>query len=251
MFTEITNLMGTMDDKFKTHLDEAQAKLGIDIGKDLASALGTDFAVAIENASLPIPGWIAAAEVYKPGTLDGTIAKLVDAHNAELPAEYQSRKLVMGQQTIEGRLWMTIKAAGAPMTLYWTYDRGYVVMSTDLGVAQRALKTRDGGFALTRSAKFVQYMPASAGVHPSGFLWLNMKGALEGLTAVVSNDALKSIAQDRDPILVVVSGETERIRVASRTRLTSLILDGMLAGTAADASSMKLNRKIQKNAASN
>lgn len=251
MFTEITNLMGSLDAKTKSELDEAQRKLGIDIGKDLASALGTDFAIAVENANIPIPGWIAAAEVYKPGTLDGTIAKLVEAYNAELPAEYQARKLVMGQETIEGRLWMTIKAAGAPMTLYRTYDRGYVVMSSDLAVAQRALKTRDGGFALTRSAAFLSHMPSAAGVHPSGFLWMNMKGALEGLTSVVSSEALKSIAKDRDPVLVVVSGETERIRVASRTRLTSLILDGMLAGTAADDSSMKFNRKIKKNAASN
>lgn len=251
MFTEITNLMGSVDPKFKSELEQAQNKLGIDIGKDLASALGTDFAVAVENANIPIPGWIAAAEVYKPGTLDGTIAKLVEAYNAELPAEYQSRKLVMGQETIEGRMWMTVKAAGAPITLYRTYDRGYVVMSSDLAVAQRALKTRDGGFALTRSAAFLSQMPSAAGVHPSGFLWMNMKGALEGLTSVVSSEALKSVAKDRDPILVVVSGETERIRVASRTRLTSLILDGMLAGTAAEGSSMKFNRKIKKNAASN
>ncbi|WP_321470304.1 FecR domain-containing protein [uncultured Paludibaculum sp.] len=251
MFSEITNLMGSMSPQFKQHLDEAQAKLGISFADDLAAALGTDFAVAVENANIPIPGWTAAMEVYKPGTLDGTIAKIVDAYNSELPAEYQSRKLSITQQTVDGRLWMTLKAAAAPMTLYWTHDRGYVVMSSDLAVAQRALKTRDGGFTLTRSAAFVRQMPSTAGVHPSGFLWMNLKGALEGLSSVVTSSALQTIAKDRDPILVVVNGETERIRVASRTRLTSLILDGMLAGTAADASSIKLNRKMKQNAASN
>lgn len=250
MFSELTNLMGSVNPKFQSELAEAQSKLGIDFANDLASALGTDFAVAIETASLPLPGWIAAAEVYKPGTLDGTIAKMVEAFNAQVPAEYQSRKLTMGQQTIDGRLWETVKPAGAPTTLYWTYDRGYIVMSTDLAVAQRALKTRDGGFTLTRSAQFTRLLPAATGVHPSGFLWMNTKGALDSLSAVVSSPALKSLSQDRDPILVVVNGETERIRVASRTRLTSLILDGMLAGTAADKGSMQVDRKIKANAAS-
>lgn len=250
MFSEITNLMGSLNPKFKQELAEVQAKTGIDFANDLASALGTDFAVSVENANLPLPGGILAMEVYKPGTLDGTIAKMVDAYNAQVPADYQSRKLSVSQQTIEGRLWMSVKAAGAPMTLYWTYDRGYLVMSADLAVAQRALKTRDGGFTLTRSAAFVRQMPSAAGVHPSGFLWMNMRGALEGLTSVVSNPELKTLAQDRDPILVILNGETERIRVASRTRLTSLILDGMLAGTAADGSSIQTNRKMKRNAAS-
>ena len=34
----------------------------------------------------------------------------------------------------------------------------------------------------------------------------------------------------RDPVLIVVDGEMERIRATGRTRLTSLMLDLMLAG---------------------
>jgi hypothetical protein len=39
---------------------------------------------------------------------------------------------------------------------------------------------------------------------------------------------VQRLAGSRDPVLIVVDGETERIHAASRTRLTSLILDLML-----------------------
>ena len=67
------------------------------------------------------------------------------------------------------------------------------------------------------------------------------------------NPALKAFANDREPILLVINGETERIRAASRTRLTSLVLDGLLAGAAAQkqpASSKTLVTKMRADAAS-
>jgi hypothetical protein len=53
---------------------------------------------------------------------------------------------------------------------------------------------------------------------------------------MIPNPAIQKMAADRDPVLVVLNGETERIRVASRTRITSLLLDMMTTGSALGAS---------------
>jgi hypothetical protein len=65
-------------------------------------------------------------------------------------------------------------------------------------------------------------------LHHSGFFWLNTNGILADLAGLVQNPGLKGLMASREPLLIVLDGETERIRAASRNRLTSLILDAML-----------------------
>ncbi|MBI5083054.1 MAG: FecR domain-containing protein [Acidobacteria bacterium] len=231
IYAEIMAMATSKNPDAEAKLKELEAKLGISVANDIAAAIGTDFAVALERPGVPVPGVVAAIEVYKPGTLDGTIAKVVDAANRE-PA-MQGKQITLAQESAGGRLWMSLKPSTGLQTLYWTYDQGYMVLSNDRGLAERAIQTRNGGFALVRAANFQQQMPSSAGLHPSGFFWLNTKGALEGvlkqLPAGGQMDAFRKLASDRDPLLVVFSGEKERIHAASRTRLTSLVFDAMMA----------------------
>jgi len=249
VFDEIVAMMSQGQPAFADELRKFEAESGINVANDIASSLGTDFAVAVETAALPLPGSLAAIEVYKPATLDATVRQLVEAFNNKLTAEHQGLKLALTQQTIDGRVWMSLTTASSPVTVYWTYDRGYMIMSNERGVAVRAIQNRNGGFALVTSATFRQQLPTGSGLHPSGFLWFNLKGALQGLLSQATNPLLRKISEDRDPILIVVNGETERIRAASRTRLTSLVLDGMLAGSVMGASSTP-NATMRKHGAS-
>ncbi len=234
LYDEIVARLTAAKPEFPAPLQEIEAKLGINVGNDLAAALGTDFAVGVE-AMTPLPAWVAAAEVYKPGTLDGTIAKLVDTFNAELKPDQQDKRLTLSTATENGLVFKSLKSAASQMKVVWTYDRGYMVISSETGLAAKAIKTRSGGFPLVRSAAFTAQLPSASGVSPSGFAWLNTKGALTSLTALIPNPAIQKMAADRDPILVVLNGETERIRLASRTRITSLLLDMMTTGSALGA----------------
>ncbi|HEY3443764.1 MAG TPA: FecR domain-containing protein [Paludibaculum sp.] len=234
LYDEIVARLTKEKPEFPAHLAEIEAKLGINIGNDIASALGTDFALGVENMT-PLPGWVAAAEVYKPGTLDGTIAKLVDAFNNELKADQQNKRLTLATVTQDGQVWKSLKSAASQAQVVWTYDRGYMVLSNDIGLGAKAILTRSGGFPLVRSTAFTAQLPSASGVSPSGFAWLNTKGALSSLTAMIPNQAIQKMAADRDPVLVVLNGETERIRLASRTRITSLLLDMMSTGSALGA----------------
>jgi hypothetical protein len=111
---------------------------------------------------------------------------------------------------------------------------------------ERAIATREGGFPLVRTAAFREQMPAATGVHPSGFLWVNVKGALADVVNALPYPGLKQLVANREPVLVAFNGETERIRAASRTRLTSLILDAMMSGAAAGGESKAQLRKVAR-----
>ena len=112
----------------------------------------------------------------------------------------------------------------------WTYDGGFMVAASDRATAERAIATRSGGSALVWSPAFQGQLPASAGMHPSAFAWLNTKGAL-GIFSALSQSRSQGVAkllEGRDPVLVVFDGKPDLIHAASRTRLSGVILDAMV-----------------------
>jgi hypothetical protein len=163
-----------------------------------------------------------------PVVIDSSLGKLVEAFNAELGPDEQSKRIVVGQESAGGRTWSTMKPGGLPLSIIWTYDRGYLVAASDRGVAERAIATRNGGAPLVWSPEFLGQLPSSAGLHPSAFAWLNAKGALGMLATLAASPALAELAAGRDPILVVFDGTPEQIHAASRTRVAGLIMNVML-----------------------
>ena len=103
-----------------------------------------------------------------------------------------------------------------------------MVAASDRATALRAITTRNGGTPLIWSSSFQEQLPVSAGLHPSGFAWLNTKGTLQSLANMVPNTALRELITERDPILVAFDAESEQIRAVSRTRLSSVVMDMML-----------------------
>ncbi len=211
---------------FPTNLAQAEAKLGISFTNDLARALGGESAVAIEGISVSGPVWSMATLVNDQLTLNNTIRKLIDFTNAELTRAGKTDIIKIETESIDGRTWTTIKFPQAPSSITWTYDNGYMVAGSDRGAAARAVATRNGGSPLIYSAAFKQQLPPS--MHPSGFAWLNAKGALQSLPALSQNPVIQKLIAEKDPILVLSSGTPEQIRVVSRTRVTDLILNLML-----------------------
>lgn len=226
-FDELLSIAGE-GSEFANHIREFETKTAVSIADDIASSLGTDFTFSIEQPSLPAPGWVAVFEVINPGALDDAARRLVDAYNTELGPEHADRTMSLTQETVNGRSWNIVGSANSPIKLSWTYDRGYMIASTDRAVATRAIAVRESGTSLVHSARFQERYPVAANLHSSGFFWLNTNGVLADMASLVNSAALQRLAGSRDPVLFVVNGEMERIHAASRTRLTSLILDLML-----------------------
>jgi hypothetical protein len=228
MFEEILALPTRSDPSVAGRLAQVESALGVSFTNDLAASIGTESAFGLENISTSGPAWIMAALVNNPATLDTSIRRLVEAWNAERAREGQPQSIAIDQETVDGRTWTSMKSSSAPLAIVWTYDRGYMVAGSDRGIALRAIATRNGGSPLVWSQEFQRQLSASSGLHPSGFAWLNTKGAFQSYAALISNPAIRSLIMERDPILVVFNATEEQIRAVSRTRLSGLIMDMML-----------------------
>ena len=228
LFQEFTTLMTREEEPFVSDLALADGKLGAGFMDNLAKAMGTEAAFALNGFSVNGPTWVMAALANNPTVIDSSIQKLMETFNAQLGPEDQDKRIVVGQETANGRVWSTMKPASFPFGVTWTYDGGYMVAASDRASAERAIATRNGGSQLVWSPEFLGQLPSSAGMHPAAFAWLNTKGALGIFSALAPNPALTELLAGRDPILVVFDGTAEQIHAASRTRLTGLIMDLML-----------------------
>ncbi len=227
LFDSLMDTLSRLAPESIAHLREFEQKTGVNFANDIMGALGTDYAYAIETPTLPIPGWIAAAEVYRPASLDESLRRFVEAFNRET----NSQKLVLATETTGGRTWTTLRsAATSAMSLQMTYDRGYLLMGTDRATLVKAIQTRAGGFPLVRSAKFRNQLPTGFGVHQSAFLWINTTESVRQMLSAVNSGPLTTLLQSREPLLILVNGETERIAASSRNRITGMIFDLLLAG---------------------
>jgi hypothetical protein len=229
-FEEFLELAVQAKPEIRQELADLEAKAGVRVAEDVAAALGTDFTFAVERPSIPLPGWVAAIEVNQPSVLDAAVRRIVEAVNREVGPTGQAPRLVLAQEAADGRTWTSLRNTKLGLTLYWSYDRGYWVLSLDRGLAAQAIATRASGVPLVRSELFRAQLPASSGLRQSGFLWFNPQGPLADVAALMGGEQLKALLQSREPILLVVNGETERIRLASRTRLMSMLLTMTMAG---------------------
>ncbi|NWF84533.1 MAG: FecR domain-containing protein [Bryobacteraceae bacterium] len=231
VFDELASTVGKFDKGFEKAIGELEARGGINFSNDIAAAVGNDFTFALMPPALPLPGWFFAIEVYNPAGLNSAIEHIIEMSNRELAANKSNVKIALKREVVDGREWLSIDTGNELTKVTWTYDRGYMVMSTDRAIARKAIDTRNGGFPLIHSGLFRQELPPSSSVHQSAFLWVNTQGSLSSLAGLAPNPSIKSLLEDSRPTLVVIDGETERIRAVSRTRLTSLVLDMLASGT--------------------
>lgn len=222
LFEEVTLLSNA-----QIALAQAESQLGIGFAKSLAAAVGTESAFALEGFGVTGPAWMMAMLANDPAVIDASVRKLVDVYNGEVAASDPLKKITIEQETVDGRVWTTLKPGILPVAITWTYDRGYLVAGSDRGIAARAIATRNGGSPLVWSPAFQQQLPSSSGLHPAGFVWLNTKGIFQSLAMLVQNAAIQKLLAERDPILVAFDGSSEQIHAASRVRISGLIIDMM------------------------
>ena len=226
-FDELVNLAGRIAPGALGDLREFERATGINVSGEVVAAIGTDFSLSLERIGAPMIGWVGAIEVYSPAAVDLLVQRFIDAVNKDAKL-----KVAWSKETVNGRTWMSVANSSQPATIQWTYDRGYMVFGNDRALAIRAIAARSAGTPLVRSASFREIQPTTGTVHNSGFVWLNTRGALGMLLAASGSQvpaAFQSLLGSRDPVLIALNGETERIALFSRTRLTSLLIDLMLA----------------------
>jgi hypothetical protein len=228
LFQEFTTMMMARNATFEANLAKVDETLGAGFVANLTTSLGNEAAFSVNGFSVSGPQWSMVALAYNPTVIDSSLRKFMDVFNTALPLDQQANRVVFEEETVNGRVWNTMRAGSLPLSVTWTYDAGYMVAASDRATAQRAIATRNGGSQLVWSPEFLNQLPASAGMHPSGFGWLNTKGALETLATFAPSPTIGKLLAERDPVLVVFDGKPDQIHGASRTRFPGLILNVML-----------------------
>ena len=228
LFQEFSGLMSKQQPSFQRDLARLEETLGAGFAASLTAAMGTEAAFALQGFSASGPAWVMVALANDPGVIDHSLSKVVETLNAELGPGEQSKRATLARESAGGRLWTSLKAGDFPFGVTWTYDGGYLVAASDRGTAERAIATRNGGSALVWSPAFQGQLPASAGIHPSAFAWINTKGALGILSALSPSPAVNAVLAEQDPVLIAFDGKPDQIHVASRTRLSGVIIDAMM-----------------------
>jgi hypothetical protein len=235
MFDELIERLGAMNPETLRQLRELEAKAGINFSADIASAFGSDASFAIEAMTVPVPTWIAAVEVYNASNIDRALRLLVDAARREMPNA--SHLPTWRQEVLNGRTWGELSLGGTAAAIHYTVDRGYLVAGSDRGAVNRAIQTRDGGMTLTQSTLFRSRLPQSDSAHQSGFFWVNPTAQVQEMAKAMSGKSspipgLTQFLQSREPVLISLQAKAEQIVVASRTRITSVLLDAMMLSAA-------------------
>jgi hypothetical protein len=228
LFEELTAQITRSEPDFERGLATMDEKLGAGFVQNLTAALGTEAALGVTGLSTSGPTWVMASLAHNPPVIDSSLQKLMDTFNAELAPDEQDQRVVFGQENAGGRVWNTVTGGSLPFGVTWTYDGGYMVAASDRATAERTIATRNGGSPLVWSQEFRGQLPASAALHPSAFVWLNTKGALEMFSTFAPSPAAASLLAERDPMLAIFDVSPEQIHAASRTRLSGVILDLMV-----------------------
>jgi hypothetical protein len=227
LFQEFMALMTKTGENVEGDLAQLEGNLGSGFTASLTAALGSEAAFAVNGVSVSGPRWLMTALAYNPAVIDGSVQRLVEEVNSDLGPDDQHQRVTFSQEDAGGRVWNSVTTTGLPFGLTWTYDGGYMVAASDRATAENAIATRNGGSALVWSHEFRSQLPASNGLHPSAFVWLNTKGAFGALASLAPSPAAASLLAERDPVLVVFDVKPNQIHAASRTRLSSVILDMM------------------------
>jgi hypothetical protein len=226
MLDDIFSTIGASDPNFSQCLARANAEIGLDLRNDLASALGGELTLALDGPVLPTPSWKAVMEVNNSGALQVAIDKLVQ--NFNLDAQKSNRPgLTLNQAQVGGRMFYTIASqVGGLSTEYdYVFADGYMIMAPSRALLLAALQTHAKGTSLARSASFRALLPSDNQANFSAMIYQNLSPILKPLASQLNSGQMalvQELAVDAKPSVFCAYGESDRIEVASSSKLFDL-----------------------------
>ncbi len=228
-------------------LSEASRQTGVDVRGDLASALGGEFALALDGPVFPTPSVKLIAEVYDPQRFQATLAKVVADYNRE-SAKSGGKPLRTTQQVSDGRSYYLIGAHDPnPLTeITYTFADGYLIaaLGDSRGVISQALATKTNRTSVTRAPQFVSMMPRDHYANFSAVVYQNLGTTLAPLASLLGaflppqaagrGGAMPNLGSLK-PTFVAAYGEPDRITITGNGGML-----GMSAGDIANASLLSI-----------
>jgi len=198
-----------------------ESKLNLRLREDVAEALGSDFAIALDGPILPTPAWKLAVEVYDPARLQAAVRALVEAAGEEMTRAGRPAPRLEAEQ-VGAQTCYSIRGGALPFEVHYTFADGYLVAAPARALVMQALRTHETGDSLPRSAGFRALLPADRHDHASGLIYQNLGPFTSALLEVAGatrltpeqRQSFESLARDARPTLVSLYGEEDAIRMA-------------------------------------
>jgi len=221
---DLLGVLETVSPDLRKNLDKQQTEHGLNLRNDIAAPLGGEFAFAIDGPVLPTPSWKLVFEVNDPAHLQQTLEHVVSEVNKEA-AKYGKNGLTWEQADVGGRVYYTLKSADFGLVqVNYTYNNGYMIVGPSRALVELAIRSRESGSSLLRSAQFTAGLPADGNANFSAVFYHNL-GALvpSGLATAVPNlpsgpkQAVQAIAADMKPTLAYAYAQGDSITFAANT----------------------------------
>lgn len=135
-----------------------QTGQGIDLRRDLAEPLGSEYALAIDGPILPIPSWKAIFEVDEPERLQQTLELLVTRFDQQLKAGGKLG-LALSKEVDGEKTFYKIKSLDFGLEADYLFTGGYLVAAPSRTLVENALKFRESGSSILHAPKFKATLP--------------------------------------------------------------------------------------------
>ncbi len=228
-------------------LDQANAKLGINLRDDLMANLGGDFLLALDGPVLPTPSWKAVIEVNNASQLESTLERLVQAINAQEQGP-RSHQVAIDPSDANGQRFYAVRdVTSGTVVANYTFSDGYMIIAPTRALLMDALKTHASGNSLGRSAGFRALLPKDENENYSAVAYQNLSPVLSPLLNQFSGeraDAIRKLAADARPTAICAFGKDSGIEVASDSRLFGF--DFLTLGALLDSGNKKLHQNVQQ-----
>ncbi|MGE5571312.1 MAG: FecR domain-containing protein [Rhodospirillales bacterium] len=205
--------------KFLSGLSEFEANTGVNFASDLVEPLGGEIAFAIDGPMLPVPSWKLVLEVNNPNRFVAALGKLVAAANSRAGTNMEPLRL--DQQPAAGRVFYTLAGGKPGLKAHFVFEKGLLIAAPSRDLLVRALEYSATGYSLPRSQKFTALLPHDGQTNFSGMVYHDVGALVSPLAGAVQltpeqRKSVAVLAPDKEPTLIVVYGEEDRIQLASR-----------------------------------
>ncbi len=223
---DLLGFLETVKPDLRQQMQDLETQQGFSLRNDFAAPLGGEFAFALDGPILPTPSWKVILEVYDQPKLQQTFERAIEKLN-QFSILHGKGKLILDNETANGRTFYSIKSADAGVAVYYTYANGYLVAAPSRAVLEQSLNNRESGSTLVRSSRFMSALPQDGNTNFSAIFYHDLAPLIQplaeklknvgGETAEKDGKILASIDANQPPTLVYAYAQGDRITFAANT----------------------------------
>lgn len=221
---DLLRVINSVSPDINKHLDQMQKDHGLNLRNDFAAPLGGEYAFAIDGPILPVPSWKLVFQVNDPAHLQQTFERVVVEVNTRA-AQEGKKGLEWNRADVGGLTYYTLRSADFGVEVNYVFTNGYMIAGPTRALVEQALRYRDSGSTLARSAKFTAGLPADGNVNFSAFVYHNLGPLVQPFANRIANAKIPSgpqktiaaVAATMEPTLAYAYAYGDHIEVSANT----------------------------------